>query len=381
MRGALAAAILLAACGKRPEPPDSFDRRAMLVDTAERVIVPAYVDFVSAAESLAQSTAKLPGTASDVENARAAWKRAMVVWQRAEAFQLGPAGGSTQFRGGLELRDHLYSWPKVNTCRVDQLVVSQEYRNEGFFETAQVNAFGLAALEYALFVDGPGNSCPSQATINTDGSWAALSAADKASRRAEYAHRAAQHLVKKAKELLGAWERSGGNFLAQLQTAGEPGSVYPSAQAAVNDLFTALFYVDFKVKDMKLGAPAGIHPSCNAPTCPELLESPFARHSAENIAANLSGFEAVFLGGDGLGFDDLLADRGAKEVADAMVADARASRLALESLGGLEAALSSEPDKVRAVHAQVKQLTDRMKSQMVSVLNLSVPKEGAADND
>ena len=39
------------------------------------------------------------------------------------------------------------------------------------------------------------------------------------------------------------------------------------------------------------------------------------------------------------------------------------------------------PDAVKAAHASVKRLTDLLKSQFVTTLNLSVPQEGAADND
>jgi predicted lipoprotein len=311
----------------------------------------------------------------------------MVHWQQAEAINLGPAAAPGKAAGGKGLGDYLYSWPDaVNPCRVDQELVSANYQNPTFFDTAHVDAFGLAALEYLLFGESPQNSCPATATINTAGTWSALSAAELAKRRADYAKAAALHLEKKAAELLAAWEPSGGNFLAEFQN---PGGVYATPRAGVDELFAGLFHVDLMVKDRKLALPSGIDVRCVPETCPELLESKWAHHSGENVAANLRGFLLAFTAGDepsgetdGLGFDDYLKHRGAPELAASIIADSKAAIASAEALTPtLEDALATDVEKVRAVHAAVKKITDQLKSQMVTVLNLRVPDEGASDND
>jgi hypothetical protein len=43
--------------------------------------------------------------------------------------------------------------------------------------------------------------------------------------------------------------------------------------------------------------------------------------------------------------------------------------------------LISDLAAVQAAHAAIKAITDNMKSQFVTVLNLSVPQTGAGDND
>jgi uncharacterized protein len=387
--------VLVAACSKPSEepPPDTFDRRAMLASLGEYVILPTYREFNAAAESLQASawsyaTAVASGAVvGELNAARDAWKRTMLVWQRAELFQVGPAGSPLMVKGGKNLRDQIYSWPTVNTCRVDQELVDARYTAPDFFETALVNAYGLAALEYLLFNDSPVNTCPSQANINTSGSWAALSESERTRRRADYAAAVAAHLVKKGQELLNEWEPTKGNFLRQLATAGESESIYPSAQSAVDEVFAAMFYVDFKVKDRKLAVPAGIDPLCPAATCPEAFESRWAKHSGQNIVANLRAFQALLIGnvqGDSArpGFDDFLSDRGASELAETINRDTEAAIGSLEALAvGLEAALAADPSSIQAVHAAVKKVTDNLKSQMVTVLNLKIPQEGAADND
>ncbi|MCZ7680323.1 MAG: hypothetical protein M5U28_16760 [Sandaracinaceae bacterium] len=99
----------------------------------------------------------------------------------------------------------------------------------------------------------------------------------------------------------------------------------------------AMFYLDLVTKDRKIAAPAGLR-DCTSGVCPELVESPLAAVSNENVAANLRAFEALFLGGepgdDGDGFDDLLASVGEGELAERMRTNLGA---AIGSADGLEA--------------------------------------------
>jgi hypothetical protein len=47
----------------------------------------------------------------------------------------------------------------------------------------------------------------------------------------------------------------------------------------------------------------------------------------------------------------------------------------------LEQALASDPQKVRAVYDAVKALTDPLKTEFVTVLNLELPRTSEGDND
>jgi predicted lipoprotein len=372
-------------------PADTFDRRAMLASQGEHVILPALRAFTAAADALETATAAYAAAvggeagSEELAGARDAWRQAMDVWQRAELFQLGPAGSPTMMMGGEGQRDRIYSWPTVNTCTVDQGVAGESYATPGFFDTALVTAYGLDALEYLLFNESQAHTCPAQHSVN--GPWAALTDAERTRRRADYAAAAAVHLAARAQALLAEWEPAEGNFLGQLSTAGQSGSIYPTAQSAVDDLFAALYYAELRVKDRKLAVPAGISPLCPTTTCPQAFESRWARHSGQNVVTNLRAFRALFVGnaeGEEArpGFDDFLEDRGASALAETIVADTDAAIAAVEALeGGLEAALEADPATVSAVHAAVKKVTDSVKSQMVTVLNLAVPSEGAGDND
>lgn len=391
-------ATLAAACEQGPTPPPTEgeqgnDRRALLASLGEHVILPAYRDFLSSAEALQAATGAYATAAASAqapaerEGARNAWRQAMLRWQEAELYQVGPAGSSLKFMGGQNLRDEIYSWPTVNPCRVDQELVRGRYAEPGYFDTQVVNVYGLDALEYLLFHEGDTNACPSLSTINTDGSWQDLGREGRLQRRAAYAHAVASHLVASARKLVQAWEPTGGNFLAQLANAGNGSTVYSSSQVGLDEVFASMYYLELRVKDLKLAVPAGISPTCQSNACPDSLELRWSRFSKEAIGANLRGFQKLFRGHESgepqhLGFKGHLLARGATGLAENMAAETSTAIQVVESFQGtFEESLAAGPTGVREVHAAVKRLTDDLKSQFVSTLNLSVPSEGAGDND
>jgi hypothetical protein len=138
-------------------------------------------------------------------------------------------------------------------------------------------------------------------------------------------------------------------------------------------------------KDMKLAGPSGIS-GCDADTCAELVESRWAKRSKENIVNNLKAAQVIFLGAapgvSAVGLDDLLESLSATALAEQMAAALEEAISAAQAINGnLLDALNSQLETVHAAHAAAKALTDLMKTQFVSVLNLEVPQRAASDND
>ena len=142
------------------------------------------------------------------------------------------------------------------------------------------------------------------------------------------------------------------------------------------------------VKDLKLGAPVGIYMTCLEESCPELVEHKHSQLSGSVIVANLQALRAVFKGSssteadEGFGFTDLLIEEGASELGEQLenLIDLNIERA--EALSGtFSELLENNPEELESLHSSVKELCDLIKSQMVTVLNLSVPQEGAGDND
>jgi predicted lipoprotein len=181
----------------------------------------------------------------------------MDAWQHAEMLQIGPAGSSSKIIAGDNIRDEIYSWPTVNSCRVDQELVEEVYSASSFFGDELVNVYGLDAIEYLVFEQSAENTCPSVVYLNTSGSWNALSDGDLKSGRASYSKALAANLVARANDLVSYWSADDGNFIEDLAKAGESGSVYETQLDALNDIFAAMFYLDTTIKDKKISDTGG----------------------------------------------------------------------------------------------------------------------------
>jgi predicted lipoprotein len=168
----------------------------------------------------------------------------------------------------------------------------------------------------------------------------------------------------------------------QLTTAGRGSSVYTSEQQGVNGLSDALFYLEREVKDLKLGRPLGLY-MCTEGTCPDTAEAPSSGLSGAAIRQNLEGFRALLLGCDegDFGFDDVLRQSSAGALADQLTTDLAAAVAAAAAVTAVRAAVTTNPEPALALHAAIKTLTDKLKSDLVTVLDLELPRRVEGDND
>jgi len=368
---------------KTPLPQDGFDRTQMLINLSDNIIVPTLAAFKEDAQALDNAAKAYEANPSESErtNLQQAWTQAMVTWQRAEVYQVGPAGVAGVSTYGQGLRDEIYSWPRQNPCAIDQQIVDQGYIDNDFFNAALVDAYGLDALEYLAFGERDDNACSATATINRSGSWRALDESVRVERSALYASRVASHVLEKSNRIYDQWQ----NTFSENFKKGK--GEFQNAQSVVDEVFAALYYLELRVKDKKLALPLGLNIDCRAETCPESVESYFSRTSLSNIAENLRAGRALMTGSleadaEGFGFEDFLIELGAPEVAKEMVDTLDRAIFLCEAedrpLGQL---IEEDPAAAQAIYDAVKSFTDIMKSDFVTVLNLRVPQEGAGDND
>ncbi|MBK8259710.1 MAG: imelysin family protein [Polyangiaceae bacterium] len=343
-----------------------------------------YSQVAAASKTLQETGAEAAADPTKVDAARDAWRAAIDLWQQAEVIRIGPAGPASS-PGGQDKRDLIYSWPLVSRCLLEQTLVSKGYEAGDFFSTALVNMRGLAASEYLLFYTGADNACSSATSINSTGTWAALSETELSTRKRAYAARVAVDIATQTKAVADAWSTSGGNFQAQLATAGESGSAFSTDRLAMNLVSDGLFYLDTDTKDLKLGKPLGIV-ECADATCPEAVESKYAFRSRTHVKNNLLGFRRVYEGcseANDLGFDDLIAALGKGDLAAQMSKDLELAIAAADALPNDDVAQSMLLDKAKvlALHAAIKKLTDAMKTEFVTVLDLELPQTVEGDND
>ena len=133
--------------------------------------------------------------------------------------------------------------------------------------------------------------CPSQVLADRD--WEALGAEGIAQARADYAGVLTRRIIVNIDDIVTRWDQG---FAADLATAGADGSSFATQLEAANALYDALFYLETRTKDRKLGWPLGIT-ECGEDSCVDQIETLLAGGSQTWLTSNLSGFRALFTGG------------------------------------------------------------------------------------
>ncbi len=308
--------------------------------------------------------------------AHEAFEQAMAAWQRLEVMQIGALASSLEGSPGAEdLRDEIYSWPTINTCRVDQETVARGFEEADFFTENLANAYGLDALEFLLWA-GSDTVCPGQVPPASDGSWDALGEQGVKQGRAAYALALNQHLLGLTGELASTWETFGDELTL------DGSGVYESEQEALDAVYRALFYLETSVKDRKLAQPLGLI-DCSEALCPDDVESLPSGLGAEDIYWNLVGFEALFtIDGESTGLDDVLAELGHGDLAEQLLADLGAAQEAASNVDRpFDESVELRTESVQALYDAVKLVTDTLKGDVATVLSLAIPDDAAGDND
>lgn len=369
-----------------PAPPE-FSKQA-LIEEIGACSLQLYDHFRGEATALADAAAA--NAASPTPEGWLAvqqgWVAAQLSWQRAELFRFGPAATPGE-PGGRGLRDHIYAWnrnpPGNNRCRIETALATRSYAEAGFTDGLVV-VRTLSALEFLAFHASLDTACTSFDDIVAQGTWAALDAAELERRRAEYASVVATDVAARAAELYRAWSPQGDDFLGTFTSPGN--ATFPTEQSVLDAVSSGLFYLDLDVKDFKVGMPLALVPECPKASCPEAFESQYARASTLLLYENLNGFEELFAGCGAdpaaLGFDDWLLAVGGEDLATRMQAAVDHAQLVVATLDPpLEDALLADASKVSAVHQAIKAITDLLKTEFVTLLDLELPSSVATDND
>lgn len=395
-------ALLAGGCEVFDEPSGggsvavSAERSALLADLARHVYRPTHQEALEQLEPLERALEGWSGALSgpELEAAREAWRVLALTTQRAELMQVGPAGVSGLRLGGEDLRDLTYSYPLSNPCRVDQELLSGRFTESTWALSAPINAKGLDALERLLFAEDTTNVCSEVSAMNRDGAWSAWVEQEGAFEEARRALALAisADLRTQLTTLTSRWAE-GGEASVALSEGAAP---FSSKREALDEVYASLFYLDQVSKDLKLALPLGLSPDCESEgesegesgRCLEAVEHNASGLSREALSANLEGLLWVWLGGAPsdrearAGFDDLLRAEGASTLADDVTTRIEALINTLNAReGSLSALISEDIAWVEGVYEDLRALATLLKSDLPVVLNLSVPMEGAGDND
>lgn len=381
---------------QQPTPDPAFDVPAMLVSLADGVLIPNYTAAAASTAALADAAGPLAtycgaiggaDEASALAAARNAWQTTMADVQTIESHALGPVLDNGE---ALRNRIHSYAADTISTCGIDQAAVL--VGGDGFdVASRSINQRGMGAIEYLLFNENPDHTCAPQ--VPTTQGWNALPEAGRREARCALARDIADDVAGAAETVLERWETGG--YRATFINAGDAGNTLQ----AVTD---ALFHIESESKDKKLSVPLGLISDCSQRTCPESIEAPFSETSLAHIRTNTESFLTLFNGGEGSGFDDLIIDRGFPDVAARFQANAEAVIAAIDantqSLAAQVAAIdtaaaeaacmnaAANPDSTTGADACVvagllKRITDDLKIDFVTIVEVAIPGRVQSDND
>ena len=369
----------------------------MLRDIANNVMVPAYQDLSTKTASLADTSGvqgycdALGGAneATEFDSVKALWSAASDAYAKTEVHSVGPA----DIDGAFRYRVSSYASAPLDKCGLDNSVVNQ---NEADFNLANrpANQRGLGAVEHLLFNDDLEHNCSSNTAPS---GWDDLSEASRKSQRCEYAVELANDIDAAADGIVDNWSVDGSNYLAEFTSEGSAGEKLQELTDAI------IVHMDKEAKDKKVGIPTGVKEECTNLSCPDKIERPYVKSSFDAVKANLQGFIDVTKGGDGRGFDDLFADEGYEGTSDDMVAKAEAAianiDAATKTLSAQVIAIDDASKQEACTNAYVshdetyedysgcaltgllKDVTDILKIDFVTIVGVNLPGRVQSDND
>jgi predicted lipoprotein len=376
--------LLLCSCNPPEMSSTAKDdlRRSVLSKIENDIIIPSLQSALSegkALESAVQQWAENPSGTNVRQVAQLAFQKAYVSWQRSLVMQVGPGGSAASFVGGLGLAENINSWPMRNNCRVDLVLLDKKYDEPNYFPTALVTAKSFVALEYLLFEKSNSNACDASNPMNVSGAWNQMGASEVDSRRAHYGAKVAANIALDLNTLLNTQRDS---YAPELANAGKKGGRFQDTNQALNEVFHALMAFDSQVKDLKLAAPLGIK-MCGTTKCE--AETPLAQVSKKSVQQNILGLRMMLFAGmspSGNGFDALLSDANAPEVTQTLVKALDLAELKLSLLpDNLSSAAVSHATEMNEALLAFRGVSNVLKNQFITVLNFSLPAEGAGDND
>ncbi len=231
------AVLLLSACSSsddaRENASDGFDRKAMLENLADNIIVPAYQSFSINMTSLKDATSTFVTTTDEANLTalRVAWSNAYVSWQSVNMFEIGKAEE-------LSYRNFMNVYP-VNATDIESNI------NSGSYDLASVSKQdeqGFATLDY--MINGLSDSDAGIVVFFTD--------ATNGGKYKDYLTDVVNRMNTLTSEVLSDWTTA--NY-RDVFVDNNGSSATSSVDKLVNDF---LFHYEKHLRAGKIGIPAGV---------------------------------------------------------------------------------------------------------------------------
>ncbi len=253
---------------------DNFDRAAMLVNWADNIIIPGYVNYNSKIDVLAETKTSFTSnpTVANLETLRAAWLDAYISWQKVSMFEIGKAEA-------ISLRGYTNIYP-TNADEIEQLAQSGSY---DFDLPSTRDAQGFPALDYLI-----------NGSANSDAEIVARFNSEEA--LATYLSDITERLKNHAELVLDDWQ----NGYRDTFVSNDGSSATSSVNKLVNDY---MFYYEKHLRAGKVGIPAGVFSNTTLSSNVEAFYAKDASKTLFNAAleASIDFFNGTHFDGTGSG--------------------------------------------------------------------------------
>lgn len=339
---------ILLACDRKSGGGDRpFDRKAMLENYANQIILPTFSELNQKTTVLQSACLDLVKNKqlADLQTARSRWVDVLFAWQRANAFNFGPAAAAN---GQLTLLEEIASFP-TDTAKINAYISA--------FDTSiannDPNARGLFALEFLLFAG-------SDALVLSHLNQPAF---------ATYLTNAANHLDLKIDFVLSQWNVGYKMQFIDLDGPDPGGS-------------TAILYNEFiksfeTIKNEKLGRPLGKRIGQTGVE-PQTVEAYYSGKSLQAMQLHFEALTDLWYGRgdeDGSGLRDYLqsAEGGAAliEKTEKQIAEIQLQFDALPAIP-LSTQISNNPTSLEPLFQALSKHTRYWKSDMSSILGIYI---------
>ncbi|CAL2104262.1 Peptidase M75 superfamily protein [Tenacibaculum sp. 190130A14a] len=268
----LVLAVTIYACSSSSSddvgPTDNFDRKAMLTNLADNIIVPSFQDFNSkliVLKGKVEAFNNAPSTLT-LEDARTAWYQAYKSWQWVEMFNIGKAEE-------IGFVNHFNIYP-LTVADVESNI------SNGGYDLAHPNnhdAQGFPALDYLFYgVAADDNAIVAKYTTDTDAAKYKMYLTDVVAKMSEV-----------MTTIVNDW--NGGYKVSFANNSGNTAT--SSLNKLVNDF---IYYYEKGLRANKVGIPAG---NFSATTLPEKVEAFYKKTSSKELSLEaLTAVQSFFNG-------------------------------------------------------------------------------------
>lgn len=346
---------LLQACNDKTSPNNngSFERKVMLQNFADNIIIPAFTDLQNEVNMLQSELLSFTETfaTTDLDDAQQSFEKTYTAWMYANSFNFGPAGESGIRKGFIE---EIGTWP-ANTSTIESNITTNNTSLSDFNRDNR----GLNAIDYLIF-DPSGNDevIINAFTANTN--------------RVSYLLALINKIKIQTDEVVVAWDGSYKNDFIN-----NDGTDVGSSTSQMYNEFVRNFEA---IKNFKVGIPLGLRIGQTS-TEASKVETRYSALSLKYIELNVEAIDQCWQGIsksgiDGIGWKEyLLSVTGGPDLVSRTETQMAVIKNALADIPqtpSFEKQITTNFNALSNLHTQLQIQLPNYKSEMSSLLGLAI---------